>query len=186
MVSLAGFADSIEGALLRMAAVAIEHIDLRVHAGAHPRVGALDVVPIVALDRATVEDAAALARRVGGALHDHLGLPVYFYGAALGGPPLASIRAGRAGPPDLGDLEGAHRSGAVCVGARPPLVAYNVLLPGATGAAARALAGGLRAGAPTGLPGVQALAFEVEPGLMQLSMNLVDLALAPPDRKSVV
>lgn len=180
VLSIAGGADSVEAALLRIGATAVERIDLRQHAGVHPRVGVLDVVPIVALEAATIDDAADLARRIGQAIHDQLGLPVFFYGAALGGPPLAAIRAGRA-EPDLGG--GRHASGgAVCIGARPPLVAYNVLLGGAAPEAARRLAAGLRASAPRGMPGVQALAFELDGGVMQLSMNLVDLALAPPGR----
>lgn len=178
VISLAGSAASLETALLRLVAEAAGRLDLREHGGVHPRVGVADVVPIVPLAGAAIADAAALARRIGAAINRQLGLPVYFYGAAMAGPTLADIRAGRARP-DLGS-EHHPSGGAVCVGARPPLLAYNVVLPGASNGATRRLAAGLRASAPGGMPGVQALAFELPDGTMQLSMNLYDLALAPP------
>jgi glutamate formiminotransferase len=180
VLSMAGNAESIESRLIALVAESVERIDLRRHEGVHPRIGVADVVPVVPLDGATIDDAATLARRVGTRIHHQLNVPVFFYGAALGGPTLADIRAGRAEP-----VLGSDRhpsAGAVCVGARPPLLAYNVVLEGAGPVEAAALARGLRAGGPAGLPGVQALAFSLPGGVMQLSMNLVDLVLAPPGR----
>jgi glutamate formiminotransferase len=181
VLTLAGFARSLEDAILNLAAEAAGSIDLRLHTGVHPRVGALDVVPVVPLERASLADAAALARRIGERIWRELRLPVYFYGAVLGGPSLAEIRAGRAAPA-LGAGAPAPAAGAVCVGARPPLVAYNVLFPRAELRAVAELARGLRASSPEGggMPGVQALAFQLPDGRVQLSMNLVDLTVAPP------
>lgn len=176
VLSLAGSAAALEDRLLALVDAARRHIDLRLQSGVHPRVGAADVVPLVPLE-GTLDEAAESALRLGRRVHAELGLPVYFYGGRLGGPSLADIRAGRATPALGGDLGGP--AGAVCVGARPPLVAYNVLLPGARPEAADALARGLRASAPGGLPGVQALAFRL-PGAAQLSMNLFDLERAAP------
>src|SRR5207248_8542149 len=106
--------------------------------------------------------------------------PVYFYGDAALRPEarrLSRIRAG-ADPPDLGGK--LHpTAGAVSVGARPPLVAYNLVLPDATAEAAAALAASIRESGG-GMPGVQALAFDLGSGLSQLSMNLVRLDLVTP------
>lgn len=177
VLSLAGFAETVEARLLALVAEAAARIDLALHYGVHPRVGAADVVPVVPLE-GSLEEAAEVARRAGRRIHLELGLPVYFYGRALAGPSLADIRAGRVAP-DLGAPANGP-AGAVCVGARPPLVAYNVLLPGAGPGPARRLARELRAAAATGMPGVQALAFPA-PGGMQLSMNLFDLDSARPE-----
>lgn len=177
VLSLAGFAATIEARLLALVAEAAARIDLTRHSGVHPRVGAADVVPVVPLE-GSLEEAAEVARRTGRRIHLELGLPVYFYGRALGGASLADIRAGRVAP-DLG-APATGPAGAVCVGARPPLVAYNVLLPGAAPEPAWRLARGLRATAATGMRGVQALAFPASGG-MQLSMNLFDLDAATPE-----
>ena len=148
---------------------ATERIDLRRHAGVHPRVGAADVVPIVPLGSTSLESCREVAHSLGERIWSELHVPVYFYGH---GEPwtLADIRAGRAqsalGGPDL------HvKAGAVCVGARRLLVAFNVLLEGMSLASARALARSLRESGG-GLNGVQALVFELPGGRLQLSMNL--------------
>jgi glutamate formiminotransferase/glutamate formiminotransferase/formiminotetrahydrofolate cyclodeaminase len=131
-------------------------------------VGAADVVPLVPLGSASMADAVEAAHRLGERIWGELRVPVFFYGEAAGGRRLAEIRAGRV-PPDLGDAP--HpTAGAVCVGARPPLVAYNLVFTGLEAGEARSAAGRLRA-----LPGVQALAFPVSGGAFQLSMNLTRL-----------
>jgi glutamate formiminotransferase / 5-formyltetrahydrofolate cyclo-ligase len=178
VISLAGFTESIVGALVAVAESSARLIDLRTHSGVHPRVGVADVLPVVPLEGASMAAAAAVARTAGERIWTELGIPVYFYGAAGDGRTLADIRAGRVRP-DLGGPE-AHRSaGAACLGARGPLVAYNVLLEGATADSAGALARSMRPG-HGGPPGVQALAFDLTGGVWQLSMNLVDLARTPP------
>jgi len=157
--------------------VATEHIDLRRHRGVHPRVGVADVLPIVPLGKASLEAAHALSREVGERIWNELRVPVYFYGYGET-QTLADIRAGRTQPafggPDL------HVSGgAACVGARRPLVAFNVLLPGVDLKAARAVARSLRESAG-GMRGVQALVFELPRGVLQLSLNLFRLDETTP------
>ncbi len=177
VISLCGLPERVEEGLLSAVAEAAQQIDLRSHAGVHPRVGVADVVPLVPLT-GSLEEAAEDARRLARRIWRELGLPVYLYGLAVGGPSLADIRAGRAQPAFGSSLH--PSAGAVSVGARRPLIAYNVLLPGAASAAAAQLARSIRAASPGGLPGVQALAFRLANGTWQLSMNLVDVALAPP------
>src|SRR5260370_26527062 len=177
VVSLAGQGPSIVEALVASVQVATEHIDLREHRGVHPRVGVADVLPSVALGRACVEAAHEVAREVGARIWNEVRVPVYFYGYGEAHT-LADIRAGRVQPafggPDL------HESGgAACGGARRPLVAFNVLLPGLDLKTARALARSLRESGG-GMRGVQALVFELPRGGLQLSLNLVPLDETPP------
>jgi len=161
-----------------MAAVgsAVEHIDMREHAGVHPRVGAADVVPFVPLGQSTLADARELAREAGERIWSELMVPVYFYGENRS---LADIRAGRARP-DLGGPSLHPTAGAVSVGARLALVAFNVLLPDTDLATARALARSLRE-SEAGMRGVQALVFQLSGGRIQLSMNLFRVDQTPPD-----
>jgi len=177
---LALTAGSLLGPLLRAISTAVERLDLRTHAGVHPRVGVADVVPVVPLGSATLKEAAVLAHALGAEVWERLRVPVYFYGAAARGPQpvrLADIRAGRVPAPDLGGSP--HPSaGACCIGARPPLVACNVLLPGQSLVEGQALARAIRESAG-GMPGVQALAFALPDGSTQLSMNLTRLEVSP-------
>jgi hypothetical protein len=147
--------------------VAIARIDVRQHHGVHPRVGAADVLPIVPLGATPLSACRQLARELGQRIWTELGVPVYFYGE---GQSLADIRAGR-GRLNLGGPTLHPTAGAVCVGARQKLVAFNVILPGMDVSAARALARSLRESAG-GMRGVQALVFELPGGRVQLSMNL--------------
>jgi glutamate formiminotransferase len=157
--------DRLTPAVFRRVALAVERIDLRAHSGVHPRVGAADVVPLVPLGGASMSAAAAAAHRLGERIWRELHVPVFFYGEAAAGRRLADIRAGRVAP-DLGG--GLHpTAGAVCVGARGPLVAYNVLFEGLPLPAGRRVAAAMRE-----LPGVQALAFALPGGRTQVSMNL--------------
>ena len=181
VLSLAG-GPALAAGVFAAVATAVERIDLGRHTGVHPRRGAADVVPFVPLGRASLEDAAAAARLFGERVWRELGVPVHFYGAASSGPKvvtLAGIRSSSPPPYDLGSAP--HpRAGSVSVGARPPLVAYNLLLTGISPEAARSLASALRESAG-GVPGVQALVFEVAAGT-QLSMNLTRLRETPPGR----
>lgn len=156
-------------------AVAVRRLDLRGHAGVHPRVGVADVLPIVPLgpagsdatDAAGWDAAEAAARSLAERVWAELRVPVYFYGALAGGRRLADIRRGGV-PLDVGDAP--HpTAGACCVGVRPPLVAYNLLLP-LPAESVRELVPRLRS-----LPGVQALSFALPDGRAQLSLNLTDL-----------
>jgi len=157
--------DRLAAAVFRRVALAVERIDLRAHSGVHPRVGAADVVPLVPLAGAPMDRTVAAARGLGERIWRELRVPVFFYAEAADGRRLADIRAGRVAP----DLGGATHptAGAVCVGARRPLVAYNVVFAGLPLAAGRQVAAAMRE-----LPGVQALAFVLPGGRTQVSMNL--------------
>lgn len=170
------------GGALAAVAAAVVSIDLRAHAGLHPRLGAADVVPVVPLGGASMAEAVEVAWELGSRIWSELGVPVYWYGAAARRPEARRLSAIRSGAlvPDLGDQ--LHRSaGTVCVGARPPLVAYNLVLSGVGEAEARGLAARLRESGG-GLAGVQALVFVLPGGQVQLSMNLVDLTVVTPAR----
>ncbi|TAN34509.1 glutamate formiminotransferase [bacterium] len=175
VISIAGYRAKLVEGLMEAIGVAIDRIDVRRHQGVHPRVGAADVVPIVPLGQTTLATCREVAREVGELIWARLKVPVYFYGQ---GRSLADIRAGRARP-DLGGPDMHPTAGAVCVGARLNLVAFNVLLPATGVPAARALARSLRESAG-GMRGVQALVFELPGGEVQLSMNLVRADATPP------
>lgn len=175
---------------------AAARIDLTLHKGEHPRIGATDVVPFVPLEGATMEDCIALARALGERAARELGIPVYLYERAatrLDRVNLADVRRGefeglreevRTNPeraPDFGPAELHATAGATAVGARPFLVAYNVYLGAASNLpAAREVAAAVRHSSG-GLRYVKALALEVE-GQAQVSMNLVDLEGTPLHR----
>ncbi len=184
---------AIEAAALALAARAIELIDLRRHRGAHPRVGALDVLPFVPLTGVTMAEAVALARRAGRAIAVRHRLPVYYYGAAATRPGRATPRALRRGgsealaawlatpegAPDEGPARLDARAGAVLVGARDVLVAYNVWLATADVGVAREIAVAVRESSG-GLPGVQAMGVALASrGVAQVSMNLLDHRRTP-------
>jgi len=182
--TLVGSAEELVESLLAGIACARERIDLRTHEGAHPRIGAADVVPLVPLvpeemERAR-EAALALAERVGG----ELGLPVFLYGGLAPGRGPAFFRRGgvqelarrlEAGElvPDFGPPRLDERAGGVLVGARRPLIAFNVNLRGSL-EAAREVAASVRE-RDGGFPGVRALGLELPgAGLVQVSMNVED------------
>ncbi len=175
VVSIAAQRPKLLDALVAAVGAAIERIDVGAHEGVHPRVGAADVVPIVPLGQSTLTDARELAREVGMRIWSDLHVPVYWYGEQRS---LADIRAGRARP-DLGGPDLHPTAGAVCVGARLTLVAFNVLLPDMDVAQARALARSLRE-SEHGMRGVQALVFQLPGGQVQLSMNLFRVDETPP------
>jgi len=138
-------------------------------------VGIADVVPIVPLGSTTLSACQEVASDLGERIWEQLHVPVYFYGR---GQSLADIRAGR-GRLDLGGPALHPTAGAVCVGARPKLVAFNVVLGGVDIDAARGLARSLRESG-NGMRGVHALAFELSDGSVQLSMNLFRLEETAP------
>ena len=182
--TLVGSAEELVEALLAGIASARERIDLRRHRGAHPRVGAADVVPLVPIDpedaEAARETALTLARRVG----EELALPVFLYGELGGGRGPAFLRRG--GPeelqrrvdggelaPDFGPAQLSPSAGAVLVGARRPLIAFNVNLRGPL-ESAREIAALVRE-TGGGFPGVRALGLDLPTaGLVQVSMNVED------------
>ena len=164
-------------AVRRLAESVVASIDLRRHAGVHPRLGALDVVPFVALgvDPAIAVDAA---RSFGAWIAATFDIPVFFYGAAsTDDRTLPAVRhdAFRALAPDLGPTTAPPALGATAVGARPPLAAVNCWLRSTDLARARRIAAQVRE-RDGGLPGVRALGLALPgAGAVQVSMNLVDL-----------
>ena len=175
VVSIAAQRPKLLDALVAAVGAAVERIDVGAHEGVHPRVGAADVVPIVPLGQSTLADARELAREVGMRIWSDLHVPVYWYGEQRS---LADIRAGRARP-DVGGPDLHPTAGAVCIGARRTLVAFNVLLPDMDVAQARALARSLRE-SEHGMRGVQALVFLLPGRRVQLSMNLFRVDETPP------
>jgi glutamate formiminotransferase/glutamate formiminotransferase/formiminotetrahydrofolate cyclodeaminase len=185
--TLVGSDQELADALLAGIAVAVERIDLRGHAGAHPRVGAADVVPIVPLVPGDLERARELALVVGSRIGVELDLPVFLYAPPDRGP--AFYRRGGPGRLqeriDAGDVavdfgpSRLHESaGGVILGARPPLIAFNVNLHG-TLDTAREIAAVVRERGG-GFPGVRALGLELpSAGLVQVSMNVEDWQAAP-------
>ncbi len=184
--TLAGAPGEIAGAVVAGAREAIARIDLTRHAGEHPRVGAIDVAPIVHLDDATrgaaCAEALVLADRLG-----ELGLPVYLYGVLSGGRTRAELRRGGGAAlaqiaPDAGPRALHPTAGAVLVAARPPLIAFNVeLAPPATLEDARRIAALIREGGAEGLPGVRAIGLHlVRQGIVQVSTNVEDHRAATP------
>ncbi len=181
-------------ASVALARACAHEIDLAAQSGVHPRMGSLDVLPFVPLgpplSETTIEEAARLAKTVGEAIGD-LGVPVYLYGAAASAPHrenLADVRRGGyegivariedpLWRPDYGPREFSPRSGAVAVGARPFLVAFNAYLDTDDVEVARAVAGEVRE-RDGGRPGLKALGLEVG-GRAQVSMNLTDLERTP-------
>jgi glutamate formiminotransferase len=175
VISLAGFGPRLVDGLMGSVHVAIDRIDVRRHLGVHPRVGAFDVIPIVPLGNTAMASCRELARELGERIWTELRVPVYFYGEHQ---TLADVRAGR-GRLDLGGPSLHPTAGAVCVGARLKLVAFNVILPGVDVSTARVIARSLRE-SRAGLRGVQALVFELPGGRVQLSMNLFRLEETTP------
>ena len=158
-----------EGAARRIARAAVELIDLRAHDGVHPRLGALDVVPFVALDGSTAADARAARDRFTAWIGEALGVPAFRYGEDGDLPTLPEVRR-RAFvdlEPDAGPAAAHPTAGAVAVGARPPLVAYNLWLAEPDLDRARAVASAVRG------DGIRALGLAVG-DRVQVSMNLVD------------
>ncbi|MDQ2665990.1 MAG: glutamate formimidoyltransferase [Gemmatimonadota bacterium] len=170
-------------------------IDLTIHSGEHPRMGATDVVPFIPLEGATMEDCIALARELGARVGNELGIPVFLYERAATRPDrenLADVRRGEfegiredmaasRRTADFGPAVVHPTAGAVAIGARPFLVAYNVYLGPATNMpVAKEVAKALR-GSSGGLRYVKAMAFEVD-GQAQVSMNLVDTEKTPLHR----
>ncbi|MDQ3941065.1 MAG: glutamate formimidoyltransferase [Actinomycetota bacterium] len=185
VLTLAGEGDALVAAATALAREAASSIDLTEHEGVHPRTGALDICPFVPHD-VPMNEAVEVAHSAGAAI-GAAGIPVYFYGAAARRAETRELPALRRGGlagllkraregllPDEGPDEIDPRTGVVCVGARDPLIAFNVWLRGSL-ETARTIANVVRA--EKGRAGVRALAFELPSrGLTQLSMNLTDPA----------
>jgi glutamate formiminotransferase len=185
--------DAVLAASLRLAARALARIDLKIHRGVHPRIGALDVLPLVPLGGVSEERAQALAAEVGRALADSFGLPVFLYADSARRPEnrdlsylrrggfeaLAARMAASELVPDYGPAVPHPTGGAVALGVRFLLIAYNVELRTTDAAAARGIARRIRTSGG-GLPHLKALGFGLSnPPRAQVSMNLTDFRVTP-------
>ena len=190
--TVVGSPDAVRGSALAGAAKAVELIDMTKHTGGHPRMGAADVIPFVPLSGISMDEVVGLARAFAAELSGALGIPVYLYDRAATSPDRASLAEVRKGEfeglreavargerlPDFGPHE-IGRAGATAVGARKPLVAFNVYLTGSEDAA-KEIARTIRESSG-GLPAVRAIGFAVpERGAVTVSMNLVDVDVTSP------
>ena len=186
--TLAAEPGQLAAALVDGAREAFERFDLRTHAGSHPNVGVVDVVPVVFLDEARRETAMTEALATAELMASELGLPICLYGELADGRTRAELRRGGIGEmtariargelrPDFGPSEVNPKMGVTLVAARPPLVAFNLeLAPPASLADAKAIAAELREGGDGGLPGLRAIGLELPArgGVAQVSMNIED------------
>jgi glutamate formiminotransferase len=191
--TLAGEPGELAPGVLNGARALLELVDLTHHEGIHPRVGVIDVAPIVYLDESSRGQACAEALVLSDLLGHELGIPVFLYGALAGGRTRAELRKG--GPenlarrmhtgelaPDFGPNGLDPHKGAVLVAARPPLIAFNVeLAPPATQTQAKEIAALIREGGAEGLRSVRALGLWLEHrGIAQVSTNIEDHRLTAP------
>lgn len=191
--TVVGPPDAAVGAMSALASVAIERIDMRLQRGQHPRIGAVDVIPFIPLGETSMDECITLAREFAEQVANRFALPIYLYAAAAlrddrrtlaairrpGFEGLSAAMRGEAGGPDLGPARPHPTAGAVAIGARPLLIAFNIQLATSEVAVARRIAGRIRE-RDGGLPAVQAIGLELlSQGLVQLSMNLLDHQRTP-------
>jgi glutamate formiminotransferase len=181
--------ENIVEAAVKVVGLASRLIDMRIHQGVHPRLGATDVLPFVPIRDVTMEDCVAIARHAGKRIADELSIPVFFYERAALRPDRVALEDVRRGAlellreqiatepgraPDVGPFMVHETAGAIAVGARPFLIAFNVNLATRDITIARRISRTVRA-RHGGLPFVKALGFELSTrGLVQVSMNLVN------------
>ncbi len=194
VITFVGPPDGVVEAAFRAATRAAAMIDLEQHRGAHPRIGAADVIPFIPIRNATLEDCAGLARQLGQRIGDKLQIPVYLYEAAATRPErtnLADVRRGEyeglkrslgtdpARDPDYGPAR-LGPAGATAVGARAPLIAYNIYLNTRDLAVAKQVARAIRF-SNGGLRYCKALGLLVD-GRAQVSINMTDFRSTPLHR----
>ncbi|MBP6822667.1 MAG: glutamate formimidoyltransferase [Acidobacteria bacterium] len=194
VITFAGEPEGVLLAAIRAAATAIELIDLNQHDGEHPRMGALDVLPFVPIKNVTMEECVDLARKAGARIAEELGIPVFLYEQAatrLDRVDLANVRRGEFEAireeilfhpdrkPDFGPRQIHPTAGAMAVGARNPLIAFNINLVTEDLAIAKKIAKAVR-GSSGGLQNVKALAMQLRNRhRVQVSMNLVNYEATP-------
>jgi glutamate formiminotransferase len=182
LFTIVGEPDNVLSSVYESIKVATKLIDMEKQKGEHPRIGATDVVPFVPVSGVSMEECVELAKKLGKKVGEELGIPAFLYEEAATKPEnrnLADVRKGeyeglkvKMNKPDFGPLKMHPTAGAVVIGARKYLVAFNVNLDSPDVEVAKKIAGIVRE-KNGGLPGVKALGFEVD-GLAQVSMNLVD------------
>ncbi|HKW34071.1 MAG TPA: glutamate formimidoyltransferase [Candidatus Acidoferrum sp.] len=197
VITLAGEPEAVAEAALLGVGKAMESIDLTKHTGAHPRVGATDVVPFIPIDGVTIEDCVALARRVGTEIWNRYRIPVFFYEAAATRPDRVHLENVRRGQfeglreemkknlerqPDVGEPKVHPTAGVTVVGARKFLIAYNVNLNTSDISIANKIAKAIRFSSG-GLRYVKSMGVELKArNLAQVSINLTDFEQTPMHR----
>jgi glutamate formiminotransferase / 5-formyltetrahydrofolate cyclo-ligase len=191
--TLAGDAAGVERAVLALFERAVADIDLRTHRGEHPRMGAVDVVPFVPIEGVTMAECVALARKVGAAVADRFKVPVYLYEEASNDPArrnledirrgefegLAAKMATEGWAPDFGPTAPHPSAGASVIGARMPLIAYNINLATNRLDVAKKIAAAIRHSSG-GYRFVKAMGITLEArGIVQVSMNLTNYEKTP-------
>ncbi len=196
VVTYLGGPENIRQAVFASAQVAVEQIDLRTHKGAHPRIGAVDVVPLVPIQGITIDECVELSRLIGSDFANKLGISVYFYEYSAASSSRAKLPDIRRGgfellaqgeltgdrEPDLGPHHVHATAGATVIGARGPLVAYNINLETRDMEVARAIIRKIRSG-EAGLTGVKSMSvWLAAQSRAQVSMNLTqpDITPVPP------
>ena len=192
VITLVGNPEGLEQGVLRLVAAAVERIDLREHQGAHPRMGAVDVIPFIPISGATMEGCVALSRAVGRKIAERFALPVLLYEEAASAPHRRNLAAVRKGgfegladkladsrwTPDFGPPAPHPSAGAVAVGAREFLIAFNINLASDDLDVAKRIAAAVRHSSG-GLRYVKALGLALERGTVQVSMNLTNYRKTP-------
>lgn len=196
VLTFVGPPEAVAEAAFAATAEAVKLINMEEQKGEHPRIGAMDVVPFVPISGMTMEDAVTIANAVGKRIAEELSVPVYLYSAAATTPArkrLPDVRQGQyeglkvaitqpERKPDYGEARMHPTAGATAVGARPPLIAFNVNLGTTNLQIAKNIAKGLRESSG-GLMNVQALGVDLaEQGMVQVSMNLLDYTRTPIHR----
>jgi glutamate formiminotransferase len=191
--TIVGDAPSLKAATLALFEVAVETIDLRTHKGEHPRLGAVDVVPFVPIEGATTEDCVALARDVAATVAERFALPVFLYEDASKNPARKNLEDIRRGEfegltakmstpgwtPDFGPAQPHESAGASVIGARMPLIAYNINLNSDRLDVAKKIAAAVRH-STGGLRFVKAMGVMLEDRkIAQVSMNLTNYQKTP-------
>lgn len=195
VLSFVGEVDAVSAAALAAAGRAVELIDMTAHRGEHPRLGAVDVIPLVPVAGLSMDECVSAARELGRQIWERFRVPVFFYAEAATRPErrrLPDIRKGEyeglgeklaepAWAPDVGDPVAHPTAGATVVGARRPLIAYNINLTTPDVEIARQIARAVRESSG-GLVNVQAMGVKSEGGPAQVSMNLLDYTKTPVHR----
>jgi glutamate formiminotransferase len=193
VLTLAGDAASLKAGILALFAAAVESIDLRTHRGEHPRLGAVDVVPFVPIEGVTMAECVGLAKDVGTAVAERFGVPVFLYEEASNNPARKALEDIRRGEfeglaekmsqpvwaPDFGPAKPHPSAGASVIGARMPLIAYNINLNTDRLDVAKKIAAAVRQSSG-GLRYVKAMGVKLEDrNLAQVSMNLTNYEKTP-------
>jgi glutamate formiminotransferase / 5-formyltetrahydrofolate cyclo-ligase len=195
VVTVIGEPEAVVEACFAAARVAADLIDMDKHSGSHPRIGATDVIPLLPVRGVDMKECVQLAEALGERLASELGIPVYLYEEAARRPERRSLEVIRRGEyetlkaeialehrhPDLGAPQIHPTAGATVVGARQPLIAYNVYLQTSDVSVAKEIARAVR-GSSGGFVNVKAIGMDVEGDVVQVSMNLTDFRRTPMHR----